>query len=159
MDAIPAGLILETIVCVLLAATIGYCALLDGKLKAMRKGQNGLRGIVQQLNTSTEQAILAIRQLRQASDASGQELSARVEEARALTEELSILVRKAQAAGLLHGASLKSDDEMVLASAPAIAPRVHVPVAAPRAVKPVREHKPVLQQQLLDRLRRAGNGA
>jgi len=155
MNAIPAGLILETIVCVLLAATIGYCAMLDGRLKAMRKGQNSLRGIVQQLNAATDQALVAIGRLRQASDASGQELSARVDEARMLTEELSRLVKAAQS---VKGVSIAQHaaEDLVLASTPA---RTHLPVSAARVAKPVREHRPVLQQQLLDRLRSAGNGA
>jgi len=152
MNAIPAGLVLEVIVCVLLASTIGYCAMIDRRLKAMRKGQDGLLKIVRQLNGATDQAISAIGRLKHASDATGQELMNRVAEARALADGLSMM--------LTSGANIA--DRLSERGGPRGAAPLHVPVSAPRlAPQPStpREHKPALQAQLLERLQRAGNGA
>jgi len=152
MNAIPAGLVLEVIVCVLLASTIGYCAMIDRRLKAMRKGQDGLLKIVRQLNGATDQAISAIGRLKHASDETGQELMNRVAEARALADELSMM--------LTSGANIA--DRLSDGGGPHGAAPQHVAANAPRiAPQPSksREHKPALQAQLLERLQRAGSGA
>ncbi|PKQ04164.1 MAG: hypothetical protein CVT73_14055 [Alphaproteobacteria bacterium HGW-Alphaproteobacteria-12] len=89
---LPLGLVLEIIVCVFLAATIGYCAILDRRLKAMRSGQDGLRDLIGQLNGATTRAVQAIDALKQASTATNDELGERVRRGGALAAELGMMI-------------------------------------------------------------------
>jgi len=89
----PLDMMLEIIVCVFLAATIGYCAIIDRRLRAMREGQDGLRDLVSELSDATQQAMRAIGHLREASDATGKALSDQVKRGQALTDELSVMLQ------------------------------------------------------------------
>lgn len=89
----PMDMILEVIVCLLLVATIGYCATIDRRLRAMRDGQDGMRDLIRDLSGATAQAMNAIGQLRQASDATGSALSEQVKRGRTLADELSLMVQ------------------------------------------------------------------
>lgn len=92
MIDLPLGLVLEIIVCVFLAATIGYCAVLDRRLRAMRSGQDGLRALIGDLNTATTRAVTAIDGLKQASAATNDELGERMRRAGALADELALMI-------------------------------------------------------------------
>src|SRR5690606_14400419 len=83
----------EIIVCVLLVATISYCASIDRRLRAMRSGQDGLRQLIQDLSSATGKAMNAIAQLRQAGDATGSALGEQVKRGQALADELSLMVQ------------------------------------------------------------------
>lgn len=93
---LPLGTILELIVCVFLGATIAYCAMLDRRLRAMRSGQDGLRDLVVELNNATQRAVSAIEALKQASAATGDDLGGRVTEARALADDLSLMIESGE---------------------------------------------------------------
>ena len=88
----PPGLILETLVAVLLAVTIGYCVRLERRLAALRSGQDGLREIIAALNTATVRAQTSVAELRAAADAVGTDLGERVARARMLADELGIML-------------------------------------------------------------------
>lgn len=90
---LPLGIMLEIIVCLFLAATIAYCAMLDRRLRAMRSGQDGLRDLVRDLNIATQRAVSAIDGLKQASNATNDELGERVRSARALADELGLMLQ------------------------------------------------------------------
>ncbi len=92
MSDLPLSTLLEIIVCVFLAATIAYCAMLDRRLRIMRSGQDGLRDLVRDLNAATQRAVTAIDGLKQASAATNDELGERVRNARALTDELGLMI-------------------------------------------------------------------
>ncbi|MES1990655.1 MAG: DUF6468 domain-containing protein [Pseudomonadota bacterium] len=87
------GSMLEIIVSLLLIATIGYCATIDRRLRAMREGQDGLRDLIRDLSGATTQALSAIAHLRQASDATGAALSEQVKRGTVLADELSFMVQ------------------------------------------------------------------
>lgn len=89
---LPFSTVLEIIVCLFLAATIAYCAVLDRKLRAMRAGQDGMRELVVELNAATQRAVGAIDGLKRASENSGEELAERIRVARGLADELSLMV-------------------------------------------------------------------
>lgn len=95
--AMPFDLMLEIIVSVLLAATIGYCAMLDRRLRAMRSGQDGLRDLIHDLSVATSQASDAIARLREASNATGQQLSEQVARGRGLADELALMLESGNA--------------------------------------------------------------
>ena len=125
---LPLDMMLEVIVCVFLAATIGYCAVIDRRLRAMRDGQDGLRDLVSDLSGATQQAMNAIAHLRQASDATGKALSDEVKRGQALADELSLMVQAGNdIANRLGGIETRRS---------VASPRTSEPEVIPRIVKP-----------------------
>jgi hypothetical protein len=90
-------MILEGLVAVLLVVTVVYCAMLDKRLKALRTGQDGLKAIIEGLDNATRRAQAGIAELRAAADAAGHNLSGQVSKARALTDELQLMVEAGNA--------------------------------------------------------------
>ncbi len=58
------GLAIESLVAVLLLFTIGYCALLNKRLKRLKADEKSMRGIIAELITATEIAERAIGGLK-----------------------------------------------------------------------------------------------
>jgi hypothetical protein len=152
LNGLPMDLLLEGIVAILLAATIGYCATLDRKLREMRSGQDGLRDLIQDLGVATAQASDAIVKLREASEATGQSLGEQVKRGRALADELTLIVEAGnRIADRLSGAEPR---QMMPPPAPARpAPQMQL-ASAPRSAGPAtRDAAPA--HPLLDLLKRA----
>lgn len=85
-------LMLDILVAVLLGVTVAYCFLLNRRLGALRSGQDGLLKVVRELNVATEQARLSIRNLHEAGDTVGERLASEVAGAKALSDELAMIV-------------------------------------------------------------------
>jgi hypothetical protein len=83
-----AGLIIELLVGTLLAVTIGYCALLNRRLKKMRADEDVMRSIITELVKSTETAERAILGLRATASECNKTISARITEARDIVAQL-----------------------------------------------------------------------
>lgn len=60
------GLMIETLVAVLLLVTIGYCMLLNNRLKRLRSDEHSLKAVIAELITATEIAERAIGGLKHA---------------------------------------------------------------------------------------------
>ena len=149
--SLPIDLMLELIVCVLLAATIGYCATIDRRLRAMRNGQDGLRELITDLSAATGQATNAIAHLRQAGDATGSALSEQVTRGRALADELSLMVQAGNdIANRLGGIETRRPAAAVVQ--PASAPRIVQPRST--QTRPANTSSSE-QHPLLDLLKRA----
>ena len=58
------GLIIESLVAVLLVLTIGYCMLLNGRLKRLKADEHSLKAVIAELITATEIAERAIGGLK-----------------------------------------------------------------------------------------------
>lgn len=58
------GLVIESLVAVLLLLTIGYCMLLNRRLKRLRADEQSMRGMIAELITATEIAERAIGGLK-----------------------------------------------------------------------------------------------
>lgn len=89
---LPFSMVLELVVCLFLAATIAYCAVIDRKLRAMRAGQDGMRELIGDLGAATQDAVTAIERLKRASEQSGNQLAESIREAKTLSDELSVMV-------------------------------------------------------------------
>jgi hypothetical protein len=114
---------------VLLAATLGYCIVLERRLASVRKGQEGLSRIVGELNMAISGAGASLRALKTAASEAAGTLDERLKRARLHVDELSVLV----------------------GSAERIAQRIEN-ASSPRAVEQVREIRagePVLPSQPL----------
>ncbi len=88
------GIILDSILMLLLVAAIGYGVKLERKLKALREGQLAFAGAVKELNNAAGRAEQALATLR-ASGAETDLLHDRIIKARAVKQELEVLIARA----------------------------------------------------------------
>lgn len=91
----PAGLILESLVAVLLSVSIGYCFVLNRRLVAMRDGQNEMRQVVRALNEAAEKARAGMEMLRQNGLPIVEDLGGKIKSARAMADELGLIIESA----------------------------------------------------------------
>ncbi len=70
---------------------------LDGKLNAMKKGTDGIRQTIVELNNALAQAQKAMQDLKNASDNSSAQLAKKIEEANAAKEALAFATTTAKA--------------------------------------------------------------
>ena len=85
------SLIVELVLSVLLAVTLGYCALLERRLSALRKGQDGLKDTVAQLNEAIISAGSSMRMLKSVAAGAAEALDERIARGRGLADELSLI--------------------------------------------------------------------
>jgi hypothetical protein len=83
--------IAELILEVLLAATLCYCIVLERRLAAVRKGQEGLKTHIGELNMAIAGAGASLRALKAAAGEAAQTLDERLKRARLHIDELSVL--------------------------------------------------------------------
>ena len=81
----------EIALSLLLVATLIYCALLERRLAAVRKGQEGLNNMIADLNASLATAGAGLRALEQAASTVGETLDRKLSIARATIDELSLI--------------------------------------------------------------------
>jgi|HubBroStandDraft_3_1064219.scaffolds.fasta_scaffold156268_2 hypothetical protein len=86
--AIQFTLYLELTLSILLAATLGYCVLLERRLSQVRKGHEALKSTVSDLNGAIAAAGSALRMLKGAASGAASSLDQRLAEARRLIDEL-----------------------------------------------------------------------
>jgi hypothetical protein len=84
-------LIVEITLEVLLAATLCYCIVLERRLAAVRKGQEGLSRTIGELNMAIAGAGASLRALKSAAGEAAQTLDERLKRARLHIDELSVL--------------------------------------------------------------------
>ncbi len=82
---------LEVALDVLLAATLCYCVVLERRLAAVRKGQEGLKTHIGELNMAIAGAGASLRALKSAAGEAAQTLDERLKRARLHIDELSVL--------------------------------------------------------------------
>jgi len=151
------GLIIEILVAILLALTIGYCMMLNRRLKLLRSDEHSLRATISELVTATEIAERAIAGLKLTVEECELGLGARLRSAdrftadldrsiaggKDLLDRLSQIVAagggsisgKASAKGAVeavaqqqNGSPLRKDAQAVAAAAAAFAERVRMKV-------------------------------
>ncbi len=81
---------------ILLAATLGYCVLLERRLSAVRKGQEGLSRTVGELNMAIAGAGASLRALKSAASEAAGTLDDRLRRARLHIDELAVLTGSAE---------------------------------------------------------------
>lgn len=88
---ISLSMALELTLTGLLAATLVYCIVLERRLAAVRKGQDGLKSMIGELNAAIAGAGASMRALKSAAAGAADTLDDRLKRARALADELSLL--------------------------------------------------------------------
>jgi hypothetical protein len=89
MFGLPFGVIVEAAVAILLAMTIGYCVVLNARLKRLHADKDVLRQMVADLVGATNLANQAIKELKQTAVEADLALSTRLEEAERFGIELA----------------------------------------------------------------------
>ena len=84
-------LLLELGLDVLLAFTLCYCVVLERRLAAVRKGQEGLKTTIGELNMAIAGAGASLRALKSAAGEAAVNLDERLKRARLHIDELSVL--------------------------------------------------------------------
>jgi hypothetical protein len=85
------SLAVEFVLSGLLATTLVYCVLLERRLSALRKGQDGLKDTFIELNGAIISAGASMRALRETASNTAESLDERISRARAMSDELSLL--------------------------------------------------------------------
>ena len=103
---------------VLLAATLCYCIVLERRLAAVRKGQEGLSRIIGELNMAIAGAGSSLRALKGAANEAAQTLDERLKLARLHIDELSLLTASGEriADRMENSAVARSRPEIALPS-------------------------------------------
>lgn len=110
------GIILDSILMLLLVAAIGYGIKLERKLKTLREGQLAFAAAVTELNNAAGRAEQALATLR----ASGHEtdlLHDRIIKARAVKQELEVLIARAPARPAENRIETREDERRAAARA------------------------------------------
>lgn len=123
---------LELALEVLLAFTLGYCVILERRLAAVRKGQEGLKRHIGELNMAIAGAGASLRALKTAAGEAAHTLDERLKRARLHIDELSVLT----------------------ASGERIAQRMESAASAPRVAREIPD-MPLPSTSILSRLERA----
>ena len=123
---------LELALQVLLAFTLCYCVLLERRLAAVRKGQEGLSRTIGELNMAIAGAGASLRALKSAAGEAAHTLDERLKRARLHIDELSVLT----------------------ASGERIAQRMEASAAAPRVAREIPD-MPLPSTSILSRLNRS----
>ena len=123
---------LELALEVLLAFTLIYCVILERRLAAVRKGQEGLSRTIGELNMAISGAGASLRALKSAAGEAAQTLDERLKRARLHIDELSLLT----------------------ASGERIAQRMESAAATPRVAREIPD-MPLPSTSILSRLERA----
>ena len=123
---------LELTLEILLAFTLIYCVILERRLAAVRKGQEGLSRTIGELNMAISGAGASLRALKSAAGEAAQTLDERLKRARLHIDELSVLT----------------------ASGERIAQRMEGAAAAPHVAREIPD-MPLPSTSILSRLERA----
>ena len=89
MFGLSLGMIIETMVAILLATTIGYCVVLNHRLKRLHGDRDQLRKMVTDLMTATSLANAAIQELKATAQEAEVGLESRLGEAEKFGIELA----------------------------------------------------------------------
>ncbi len=88
---ITLGLAVELALTGLLAVTLVYCIVLERRLAAVRRGQEGLKATIGELNGAITHAGASMRALKATAAGAAETLDERLARARAIIDELSLL--------------------------------------------------------------------
>jgi hypothetical protein len=86
------SLIVEGALVALVLATLGYCALLEQRLRVLKSDQTNLNGTVRAINGAIAAARANLASLRGSTGLCVETLTAHVGTARALADELTLLI-------------------------------------------------------------------
>jgi uncharacterized protein YdcH (DUF465 family) len=128
MQQLPLGLLIEGAVALLLALTIGYCVVLNARLKRLHADRDMLKQMIADLVGATHLANQAIKELKQSAVEADTMLTLRLDEAErfgielanhvnsgsALVERISRIARAVREGGSIEPVSESNKVQMAL---------------------------------------------
>jgi hypothetical protein len=87
------GMLIEAMVCVLLAATIAHCVVLDRRLRRLKADEDAMRKTIGELIGATDKAERAVSGLRGIVDDCDQTIAAQLREAERHSADLAVQIR------------------------------------------------------------------
>lgn len=114
---------LDILVAVLLAATIGFCLVLNRRLAALRRNESELKQVLTQFNQAAERAESGIAKLKEVGDQTAATLRERIGEAKALRDDLAFVAERSDRIATDLGRKLTTSRPL-RAEPPPRAPRV-----------------------------------
>ncbi len=137
MSTLPVGLMIESLVAVLLLVTIGYCVVLNKRLKRLRADEEALRATISELITASEIAERAILGLKATAGEADRTLGQRLVDAERLSQELAAHVTKGNTVleRITQIAEAASSRPVAEAPAARVQPEIAEPVAPARAMR------------------------
>ncbi|GGE84780.1 chemotaxis protein [Stappia taiwanensis] len=130
MSTLPVGLIIESLVAILLLVTIGYCVVLNNRLKRLRADEESLRATISELITASEIAERAILGLKATAGEADRTLGERLVEAERLSRELSDQIGEGNTVLERITQIAEAAKPAAQAAQPAAAPAPHEPAPA-----------------------------
>lgn len=89
------SLVIDLLILVLLAVSVGYCVVLNRRLSTLRQGQKEFVTLIARFDDATQRAELNIERLRGVSAEIDEHLGERISSGRALRDELRFLIERA----------------------------------------------------------------
>jgi hypothetical protein len=135
------GLVIESLVAILLMLTIGYCIVLNSRLKMLKADEQALKATISELITATEIAERAIAGLKltvrdcdlslgerlRKADHLSSEIAHRLDDGKAVLERLTRIVQAARPQGAAPAvAAIGPDVQAIAEAAQAFAARARV---------------------------------
>lgn len=120
------SLILESIVAVLLVATIIYAFILNRRLNAWRRDKGELEALIGRFNGAAARAEAGIAALKTASEQTGQSLSAAITKGQSLRDDFAYLIERAEPLADRMAARVREHRHL---DTPAPQPRAPMPAA------------------------------
>ncbi len=139
--AVTPGLVIELMVVALLGVTIGYCIVLDKRLRAVRADETMMRRTVVELSGATDRAERAIEGLRNTLGETDRTLAERLRVAERYTADLEDQIRSGdqvldRISRIISTAGVTPAVARTLAAAAAQAPGASPPKSSPSAKPP-----------------------
>ncbi|WP_373086650.1 DUF6468 domain-containing protein [Sneathiella sp.] len=91
IDNIPFDFVMNLFLVGLLLATIGYCALLNKRLSAMRDAHEELRHLSEEFDKAIVRSKLGVEELKGVAETTGRKFQEEIHQARELVEELQLI--------------------------------------------------------------------
>lgn len=129
MSTLPVGLMIESLVALLLVVTIGYCVVLNKRLKRLRADEEALRATISELITASEIAERAILGLKATAGEADRTLGQRLVDAERLSQELAAHVSRGNI--VLERITQITEAARAVPQTPAPATAMAAPVAEP----------------------------
>lgn len=128
-----AQILLETVLVLLLTATLFHALRLERALGVLKRDRATLESLVAGFNESTRQAETGVERLRAATEGAGRQIARQIEQAQRLRDDLNFLIERGErAAERLEGAVRAARMAQDLAPAPPLEPVAERGAAPPR---------------------------
>ena len=133
MTGLIANILLNAVIVVLLAVTIGYCWVLNRRIKVLQDSRSELAVMLRHFDESTQRASESIIALQTASKKVGENIQFRIDKANYLMDDLSFMIEKGNklANQMEAGFAVNRARNKVISEAPAAVAQEEYAAVAP----------------------------